>query len=278
MAPDANEEVYVPLWRLWPRQECLTVSFPDELALQIKIPLDFIRLGGDNTLRFVQEVAQMLVEGEGVLRDSANIDEALDLEKEPKEALYRFVPANPGVAFKEARGPESVHSPGSAPPGYVDLDDQTESEPSRQTDDQSNFRERLLIRDGFCPFSFKRGENCDAAHLVPAARTDVYEKLLGTAAPYEVAFGLLLSPNLHRSDRYVWSMHYQNGRYFFHCFDYMDDEAAQLHGKSYARADMRVSKEDDESDYPDTELCRWHYRLCVLMRVRGYAVDMAINL
>lgn len=92
MAPDANEEVYVPLWRLWPRQECLTVSFPDELALQIKIPLDFIRLGGDNTLRFVQEVAQMLVEGEGVLRDSANIDEALELEKEPKEALYRFVP------------------------------------------------------------------------------------------------------------------------------------------------------------------------------------------
>lgn len=135
----------------------------------------------------------------------------------------------------------------------------------------------------------------------PSFPLQVYEKLLGTAAPYEVAFGLLLSPNLHRSDRYVWSMHYQvslrhlasaarregtltfndwlqNGRYFFHCFDYMDDEAAQLHGKSYARADMRVSKEDDESDYPDTELCRWHYRLCVLMRVRGYAVDMAINL
>lgn len=84
--------VYVPLWRLWPLQSYLTVSYPDELALQIRLPLDFIRLGGDNTLRFVQDVAQMLVEGEGVLRDSANIDEALDLEDEPKEALYSFVP------------------------------------------------------------------------------------------------------------------------------------------------------------------------------------------
>lgn len=92
MTPAANEEAYVPLWRLWPRQAYLTVSYPDELALQIKIPLDFIRLGGDNTLRFVQEVAQMLVEGEGVLHDSVNVDEALDLENEPKEALYRFVP------------------------------------------------------------------------------------------------------------------------------------------------------------------------------------------
>ncbi|BGO99663.1 hypothetical protein NBRC10513v2_003890 [Rhodotorula toruloides] len=270
MVPKANEKVYVPLWRLWPRQPYFTVSYPDELALHVKLPLDFIRLGGDNTLRFVQDVAQMLVEGEEVLRDSANIDEALDLENEPKEALYRFIPVNPGIVFEEVRGPESAQSALGAPPGYIESDDRTESEPFRRTDDQSNFREGLLIRDGSCPFTYKRGENCEAAHLVPVARTDVYEKLLGTAAPYEVSFGLLLSPNLHRSyDRY-------NGRYSFHCFDYTDDEAAHLHGKSFAPSDMRVSKEDGESAYPDPELCRWHYRQCVLMRVRGYAVNMAI--
>jgi hypothetical protein len=68
----------------------------------------------------------------------------------------------------------------------------------------------------------------------------------------------------------------QDGRYYFHCFNHKNESAVIHHGESYARTDMRIIPQDGEGNYPDPALCEWHYRQCVLMRIRAYTVNMAI--
>ncbi|GEM10358.1 hypothetical protein Rt10032_c10g4375 [Rhodotorula toruloides] len=258
---------------MWGGRQYVLVRYPDALDLDIRIPVDFIAKGGDNTLAFVQYLAQMLVEEKGVLRDSSRPAVDLDLDAEPQNkdlATYCFLPVEVAT-FTESRGPQSACQIDVAPPGE-DENDGASSVYSRNSAEQTSFKFNLVSRDSWCPFTKSKPGACDAAHLVPAARLDVYRALLGVDSPYEAGFGMLMDESLHKQyGRYKWSLYHKDDKYYFHTFHPSDKQLLKdCHGKAYAKADMRVLEDED---YPNPALCEWHYRQCVMMRLRGYSTS-----
>lgn len=84
---------YQPLHERWPETDKLSISLNPFIELEVKIPLDFIARGGQNTLTFVQHIAQHLVNEPGSLRLAADVEADLDLEAAPEAAKYKFVPS-----------------------------------------------------------------------------------------------------------------------------------------------------------------------------------------
>lgn len=84
---------YQPLHEWWPGTDKLSISLDPFVEIEVKIPLDFIARGGQNTLAFVQHLVQHLVNEPGSLRLAADVEADLDLEAAPEAAKYKFLPS-----------------------------------------------------------------------------------------------------------------------------------------------------------------------------------------
>lgn len=341
MARKDKEKYWTQAWRLWNSRQYVLVRYPLDLDLEIRIPADFVSTGGDNTLGFVQYLAQTLVEEPGVLLDSSQPEVDLDFGAAPQTkdlVTYSFVPgssrlarlcccclADPaptvtGTSFTESRGPQSAHQIEMAPPGDDEGDGASSVFSTSSAEQETRFKYDLVSRDSWCPFTKSKQGACEATHLVPAARLDVRsfavrltpERPSRQCLPRRFTASSATStrrtkPNSACSwtSRYTSSMiatsvHsttrcvvvgsvtpiarvgevtakslpvYEDDAYYFHTFHPTDKKVLRdCHGMAYKKADMRVQ---DPNDYPNPVLCEWHYRQCVMMRLRGYSVRMA---
>ncbi|CDR49838.1 RHTO0S45e00100g1_1 [Rhodotorula toruloides] len=266
-----NELRYAKIASLWPRGDIVNISYSPALDLDIKIPLAFIATSGQNTIGFVEELAQTLVLESGELRRSDAPEIELDLAAPLSQPdNFVFLPDERSMAFTERRGPESkarLRAPAANEDGASSV-----SHSSRDSANQNSFREQLLARDGMCYFTGTSGPSCVPAHIAPCSRIDVYEELLDDAFQFDAEHGILLNRTLHREyDKLEWSLYYKDDQYFFHCFNAKKDFLVKHHGSSAKVADMRCLAP------PSPALCKWHYTQCVLKTVRGYSYGMAQN-
>jgi hypothetical protein len=125
-----NEVRYAKIASLWPRADVVNISYRPALELDIRIPLAFVVTSGQNTVGFVEELAQTLVLESGSLRRSDAPDVELDLTaplSQPENFVFLPGPSLaahphnwgdrrlPSIAltdkrdtsFTERRGPES---------------------------------------------------------------------------------------------------------------------------------------------------------------------------
>ncbi|BGP33103.1 hypothetical protein JCM10296v2_004892 [Rhodotorula toruloides] len=266
-----NEVRYAKIASLWPHGDVVNISYRPALDLDIRIPLAFVVTSGQNTVGFVEELAQTLVLESGSLRRSDAPDVELDLTaplSQPEN--FVFLPDKRDTSFTERRGPESK-TRRKAPPAEENGASSV-SHSSRNSTNQNSFREQLMARDGMCPFTETAGPSCVAAHIAPYSRLDVYEELLDDAFQFNAEHGILLESTLHHEyDKYEWSLYYKDNEYFFHCFNGRKDFLIKHHGSSAKKSDMRRLAP------PSPDLCKWHYTQCVLKTVRGYSFEMAQN-
>ncbi|GAA5831675.1 hypothetical protein JCM11251_000790 [Rhodosporidiobolus azoricus] len=268
MPIEPNELIYKKLYKAWPPGPCLRVSF-SSIDLILQLPLEFVRLGGYNTLRFVQWWAAHLVKEDGVLRKQDGLDEELDLSEAPQAVDYTFVPEFTDVVFTETVGPQGKNR--RASPMSSDGESSV-SHSSRNSEDDNDFHLQVAVRDGEDYFLGTRATECVSAHLVPQSRPDLYVSLTGEYFAHDVSYGLLMDPTLHKAyDRYQFSLFYMEDRYYFHAFDASVASFKKLHGLSFGKDRMRSYAP------PDPNLCNWHYQQCVLKFGRGYSVAMAVN-
>ncbi|GJN87557.1 hypothetical protein Rhopal_000511-T1 [Rhodotorula paludigena] len=241
---------YQPLHEWWPGTDKLSISLSPFVELEVKVPLDFIARGGQNTLAFVQHIAQHLVNEPGSLRLAADVEADLDLEAAPEAAEYLFLPKG---TFTQTRGPEG-ESRSEPAPVSADVASSEINNSTRSLTQQSEFRKLVMMRDGGDLFANVSGLHCEAVHLVPASRPDIYKDLLDVSYRYDVSFGLAMS-KLHQGpyDDYKWSIH------------------CQYHGRSFSKADVRFL------DPPKPELCAWHYRQAVLKYIRARRIGFEIE-
>lgn len=146
----------------------------------------------------------------------------------------------------------------------------TVSRSSRSSDNQSNFRERLFLRDGCCLVTGNENdETLIAAHIVPySLGQDFLDEL--TSRTHEVTLfsvsnGLTLRSDIHRLfDRFYWGVYVdESGRHYIHVFG---EDNQDLHGK---RIDYRCRT---SSKLPHESLLKWHYQQCLMARIRGFHV------
>ncbi|GAA5872548.1 hypothetical protein JCM1840_004834 [Sporobolomyces johnsonii] len=271
MPLEPNETRYALLLSRWPRgRDFVTVSYsPGQLDLRLKLPVAFVVRSNQNNHGFVQDIAQILVDEPGSLRQAGALGVELDRDEAPVAGEYVFVPDIPETVFTESRGPESKRSGMFAAP----------AEPSPPMSGSSHsscttllFREALLGRDGLCYFSEASALECIATHIVPETRPDVYAEITGDPYQYLSSAGILLDRDLHKPyNDYAWSLYCKDDTYHFIAFDARHPSLAERHGQSFTTALMR------REDPPDPALCAWHFRQCVQKAVRGYSVGMAIN-
>jgi hypothetical protein len=100
--------------------------------------------------------------------------------------------------------------------------------------------------------------------------------------------GFLIRDDLHKSyDRYEWGWYWkvrklvdcfrevkthascrQNEKFYAHFFALEDPSMRSMHGKVI---DPPVEMRVQPREYLDQRLTAWHYRQCVLARIRGFA-------
>ncbi|BGP18374.1 hypothetical protein JCM10213_000367 [Rhodosporidiobolus nylandii] len=269
-----NEVEYDYFTDLWPNGDAVSVSYsPGNLNLTIDLPEAFLRGSGCGTHGFVEQIAQILVEEPGSLHRKMEPETQLEEDEEPDtKAEYVFVPAEKGTSFTETRGPEGKRS------GYrkvIEGDSDWESSVSHSSKwsepHERRFRELLLMRDGWCPFTHLGATYCIPAHLAPQSREDVY-KDLRVRHKFQACCGLLLNPTLHVGyDRYRWSLYHKDGVYRYISFEGKEASYVQHHGQAIEPSFWRGE------DPPHPALCNWHFRQAVMKNIRGYSVRMAIN-
>ncbi|ADV20659.1 Hypothetical Protein CGB_B9770C [Cryptococcus gattii WM276] len=164
-------------------------------------PLDFISRGGDNSWSYV-------LRG-GIIKDEYG--RVLDPNDCPSAGVFFFSQEDPQLAEKDvsfSRGPEyfsSIKAPN--PEGSFS----TRSDSKRSSIDQSRFRSSLLARDGMCVVSGAHWESCTPAHIVPASRPDLYERIYGDQGGlpmFRASVGFLLRDDLHHAfDRLMFSFY-----------------------------------------------------------------------
>ncbi|GAA5995904.1 uncharacterized protein JCM10292_004820 [Rhodotorula paludigena] len=198
MAPREHELEYRPLMAYWRNSDAVSVSFAPHADLEVHVPLDFIARSGNDTLGFVQFLAQLLVDESGVLYSDEESAPQLDLTSAPWPTRFRFVPG------------ESLKLDSLA--GIADCRSTTTS-----------FLLDLIGRDGGDYFTETLPSSCTAAHLVPVSRPGIYHQLLGVTDLYDVSFGRLMDNRLcPLYYSYDWSLYYHEGRYFPHAFKPID--------------------------------------------------------
>lgn len=145
----------------------------------------------------------------------------------------------------------------------------TMSHSSRSTAQQTEFRNALYIRDGFCLLTDQPPGQ--AAHILPQSRPEYYREVLGydPVNYHNVSFGLLLKSDLHHSfDRGDWALYPspQDPRLLIvHVFN--DELSTALHGKLIPVSRFRVLH---ERELPNANLLLFHYRQCLIKHIRGF--------
>lgn len=131
-----------------------------------------------------------------------------------------------------------------------------------------------MHRDFDCVITDDDEVDCEAVHLVPNIREDVYRELLGVpllarAPVYDVSSGVLLSRNLHhRYHCFEWSFYHQDGVYYVHFF--VTSRHSIHHGKAIRADEFRVKF---PYQLPNPKLCLWHYGQCAQAHIRGFPIQ-----
>lgn len=235
-----------------------------------RFPLGFLLTGGQHVRKksYLHTVAKLLAcIPDGVPSDLTH--EAFsedDEDAEVRAGSYIFVPS---MQPKKAVGPQGKSKSRS----HQDVDDpSTVSHSSRSSANQSRFRLYVLFRDGRCLASQSQDPRAvTAAHIVPVSLGQDYldgiTRIPNTVGLYSVTNGLTLRKDLHSTfDSYEWGIFVVEGLHTIHVFG---DSNHDLHGQviDYSRSNA--------SQLPNAELLMWHYKQCLLARIRGFYVSPA---
>jgi len=193
-----NTQLYNTVGSSWPRGPRITVEV-DDYPEHLSLPLAFFQGGGENTLRFVEELVQSLVNEQGQLSHIGG--EPLDLT-EPPQAGQRlaFTPIAAGTVFTWAHGPDGRYRGRPQPPSDP-FDDSASLSSSQVSSLQSGLRDLIIARDGECIISNSSITRSQAAHLAPKHRLDIYRATLGgdfDPPPYKTSHAVMLQTDLHK--------------------------------------------------------------------------------
>nr|ODN86712.1 hypothetical protein L203_03960 [Cryptococcus depauperatus CBS 7841] len=205
----SDTDDYALAVRLWGSPEIVAVHSDHGTRIAV-FPLEFIRKGGDNTWSYVLYVVRQLIvlePGQSCqLQNEDGIE--LDLNEAPEAGSFRFhvegsqsdVTFSPGPeyfsCFKASDSVDSV----SIRKNSQNLSS-TRSISKRTSFQQSEFRYSILARDGVCIVSGEYYRSCEAAHIVPFSRPDLYVRLSrpwDTSFRYDASAGLLLRHDLRQ--------------------------------------------------------------------------------
>ncbi|SCZ97808.1 BZ3500_MvSof-1268-A1-R1_Chr3-3g06384 [Microbotryum saponariae] len=129
----------------------------------------------------------------------------------------------------------------------------------------------LVARDFSCLITDYPWRSCYLTPFVPTSRPDILDLLDPNHgdAPRPSHGLLLTSMYADAFNRYTCSLYpVGDGTYIIHVFNFSTGRDGVVHGSRIDRSRFRGSDED----LPNEDLLRWHYRQCVLMNIRRWAV------
>lgn len=262
--------VYETCCQAWRGEELgggvTTLQFPDGTIIG-RFPLGFLRNGGShvNCKLYLQSAAMLMTS----LPEGATVSLIHEIYSDDTDdsairaGAYTFLSSE---CPKLASGPQGK----SRSRGYQDADDSTTiSRSSRSSANQSRFRLHVLFRDGRCLATQNQDpSSVTAAHIVPFSLGQEYldsiTHIPGIVGLFSVSNGLTLRKDLHtKFDSYEWGIYVSHGEHIIHVFG---DSNHEMHGLviDYGRSKM--------SQLPNSELLMWHYKQCLLARIRGFYV------
>lgn len=108
--------IYNSMASTWPRGDLVYIRLKncDE---EFRLPIAFVRGSGNNTLRFVQELAQYLVNEPGHISNLEQLGQTLD-DAPANETRVLLSPNEDGTSFTWAKGPDGRYS--QRAPGFDD--------------------------------------------------------------------------------------------------------------------------------------------------------------
>lgn len=262
---------YTSIKSAWPRTQDLVAIKIQDYQRPLRIPLEFIAKSGHNSWHLVHTLVGYLVNERGRLqREDGSL---ITLDDQPVAGTVCFVP-NEAATFTWRKGPQTGAR------GKVATEDDHSSivSASGESSAQSSLREAVVARDGRCIVTGVMSSLCDAAHLVPKTRPDIYDLVLGDdfeGYRYAPSMGVLLGKTEHVAyDKYQWSFYLKDNVYYVHVFT-AQDLISQYHGLAIPRSTFRTFGRDE--DLPDPRLCAWHYAQCAQMHVRGFSAGMSVQ-
>lgn len=234
------------------------------------IPLNFLETAQINNWTYIRYVLQALVR---LPTNFAIVHGGIPVSGNPQGSRYEIVTQPDTMEITFQQGPQGK----SLSRAQRDTDTtSTVSASSRVTErpSQAKFREALVARDGRCVVTGStRFESVTACHIVPQSLGQLYlDEITGT--PNEVLVfsprnGLLLSEMLHKSfDRYRWGIYHKDGNFYLHSFD--SDPSDPTSSRFYHGRRLLLNKTFGNA-WPHLALIDWHYRQCLMARVRGFA-------
>lgn len=156
----------------------------------------------------------------------------------------------------------------------VDDTDSTVSKSSRSSTLQSAFRLECRERDNGRSMLTRSRDGVEACHIIPFSLgqsfldelTDFRRTGLRISL-YDLVNGLTLDASSHKAfDKYEFGIWVEDGRYFVHSFL---RSHIRFHGHEIEFAPVIPDYEK-----PSPILLQWHYKQCVIARLRGFSVPL----
>lgn len=235
----------------------------------LSIPYDFLSAGQECNWQYIGYLIAESVKGPGELWTDGS-KTLVDLATDVEPGCYTYVrhddrqqPCTP------RQGPEGKRK--GRPPNLTN-DASTVSDSGRSSAHQSAFRFRVAMRDGVCVVTGVPGDECEACHIVPNSRPDLYDRILGAEQHlnrYQDWAGLLLASSLHKHfDRFAFALYPRETDYIIHVFDGgRIKDLKSYHGKVIPFGFFRGHSDAR----PKASLLAFHYRQCVQIHFRGYS-------